>query len=149
MRVAGRTQAWRTPERVLLLSIAVTALSGAARLGRQPLSWNETVTLRAAGRSWPDLVGLLMHTDAPLGVYYALTHGWIALLHSVDVPVLEASLRLPSLMATAVVVVLLFQLVSDLYDAPTSVASTSACTRTTGAASIDAGGPATNFGRFG
>jgi mannosyltransferase len=75
---------------------AVLCLTG---LGRQPLSWDESVSLNAASRSDRPLWTLLRHTDAPLGAYYAGLHVWIRLGALVGIPADETWLRLPSALA--------------------------------------------------
>src|SRR3954452_24193465 len=59
---------------------AVATLTGLTGLGYQPLAWNEAVTASAAQHDPARLVALLSRTDAPLGLYYALMHGWVSLL---------------------------------------------------------------------
>jgi hypothetical protein len=77
---------------------------------RQPYSFNEAVTLSAAQRPFVGLWALLAHTDAPLGVYYALMHLWVWTLRAFDVPMPELALRAPSVIATIVSTYLVFRL---------------------------------------
>jgi mannosyltransferase len=92
------------------VAIGVSALVSATvvlpTLGRQPLSWNEAVSLSAAQRSLPNLVGMLRHTDAPLGLYYLLLRGWVSLLALVGVVPTAFWLRLPSALAVIMAVAL-------------------------------------------
>lgn len=80
---------------------AATCFTG---LGRQPLSWDESVSANAAGRGVPALLRLLHHTDAPLGPYYLLLHWWVRLLSAVGIRPTEAWLRAPSAAAAVVTV---------------------------------------------
>ncbi len=91
--------------------VLLAAAATLPRLGSQPLSWNEAVTLSAAQRSPADLWALLHRTDAPLGLYYFIIHGWLDGLQLVGIRANAYWLRLPSALAdlgtVAVVVVLL------------------------------------------
>ncbi len=83
----------RTAITIATMIGALFALTG---LGRQPLSWDETVSATAALRSVPALMRLLQHTDAPLGAYYLMLHGWVTVLAAVHVTPTAAWLRVPS-----------------------------------------------------
>lgn len=65
--------------------MSVAAAASLPMLGRQPLSWDEAVTLSAARRSLPNLVALLRQRDAPLGTYYALIHVWLNVLRAIGI----------------------------------------------------------------
>jgi aryl-alcohol dehydrogenase-like predicted oxidoreductase/4-amino-4-deoxy-L-arabinose transferase-like glycosyltransferase len=97
---------------------AVTCLTG---LGHQPLSWDEAVTASAAQHDRSQLVALLSHTDAPLGFYYVLTHGWVRLLSAVGVFPSEGWLRLPSALAAIMTVALVARLATDWYGPQTGL----------------------------
>lgn len=85
-----------TVPRAAGVAMAVACLTVLPRLGNQPLSWDEAVTLSASERSLSHLDALLHHTDAPLGTYYALMHGWLATLRVVGIDPTGTWLRLPS-----------------------------------------------------
>jgi mannosyltransferase len=93
----------RTPV-VVAACVAVALATCLPGLGRQPLSWDEAVTANAASRPLPDLWALVRHTDAPLGLYYLLMHGWTGLLAGVDVRTTETWLRVPSALAAVAAV---------------------------------------------
>ena len=78
---------------------ALSALATLPTLARQPLSWNEAVTLGAAQRSPSELWALLKHTDAPLGLYYLIIHGWLVALGWLGIGATAFWLRLPSALA--------------------------------------------------
>jgi mannosyltransferase len=96
-------------------AMAIAAIAVLPTLGRQPLSWNEAVTLTSARRSLPHLAGMLSYTDLPLGPYYLLMHAWVRLLAAADLPVTEWWLRLPSALAAVGAVGLLVVVVSYWY----------------------------------
>jgi mannosyltransferase len=79
--------------------IGLAAAATLPTLGRQPLSWNEAVTLSAAQRSPADLWALLHQTDAPLGLYYFIIHGWLVGLGWIGIGASSFWLRLPSALA--------------------------------------------------
>jgi mannosyltransferase len=97
------------------VSGAVAVLTCLLGLGSQPLSWDEAVTANAAHRSFPQLWTLLRHTDAPLGAYYVLMHGWIRLVAAVGFAPSEVWLRLPSAVASIITVGLVAAIVSSTY----------------------------------
>ena len=99
----------------------VATVTCLARLGAQPLSWDEAVTANAAARPYPALWHLLRHTDAPLGAYYAIMHAWM-LVRPASVPV-EPWLRLPSALAAAAAVVLTAVLAARLWGPMTALIS--------------------------
>ena len=92
------TRSWRdlSLRAAVVISAAVASMTYLTGLGRQPLSWDEAVSAISSTRTAPELVRLLRHTDAPLGAYYFLLHGWVHLLAAVHVAPTEAWLRLPS-----------------------------------------------------
>jgi mannosyltransferase len=92
----------------------LTCLMG---LGRQPLSWDEAVTASAAQHDPGQLLALLSRTDAPLGLYYALMHGWVSLLSAVGVAPSGGWLRLPGALAAIATVALVATLATDWYGA--------------------------------
>ena len=89
----------RTSVHAVLIATGVAVVTCFTRLGSQPLSWDEAVTVNAGHRSWTALWTLLGHTDAPLGAYYAVMHVWIAGLAVLGVRADEFWLRLPSAVA--------------------------------------------------
>ena len=91
--------------------MAVAAVATLPTIDRQPLSWDESVTRSAADRSPHQLFGLLAHTDAPLGLYYLLMHGWTGLGRALDVGSSAGWLRLPSALAAIAAVGVLVLLV--------------------------------------
>src|SRR5882724_10455657 len=93
-----------------LAAALVAAVSCGTLLGRQPLSWDEAVTLSAARHPAGRLFALLAHTDAPLGLYYVCMHGWVRLAGVIGVAPTEAWLRLPSAVAAVGCVVLVVRL---------------------------------------
>jgi mannosyltransferase len=96
--------------------VAAMSLAGAVTLptlGRQPLSWDEAVTLSDAQRSLPHLATTLSATDLPLGFYYVLMHGWLRLLSYADLRVTESWLRLPSAAAAVAAVGLMTLLLNQ------------------------------------
>lgn len=94
--------------RAPLVSLAGPPLLAAAvvlpTLGRQPLSWDEAVTRGAASRSVPVLGQLLHRTDAPLGLYYLLMHGWLDVVRALGAAPTEGWLRFPSAVGAVLVV---------------------------------------------
>ncbi|MDT5043881.1 MAG: mannosyltransferase [Actinoplanes sp.] len=94
------------------MAAAVSCLTG---LGHQPLSWDEAVTLSAARHTPGRLLALLTHTDAPLGFYYALMHGWVRLGDAAGITATVAWLRLPSAVAAIAAVALTAVLAADWY----------------------------------
>lgn len=102
--------------RVAGAAMALCAVAVLPTIGRQPLSWNEAVTLGAAQRSPTELWAMLRHTDAPLGFYYLITHYWTSSLHAIGIETTAAWLRLPSALAAIGAVGLLVQLVSRWFD---------------------------------
>jgi mannosyltransferase len=93
-RPSVRWWAWLPPAVVVLLAELhwLTARS---------LWQDELATLSAARRPIPELVSLLKHTDAVLGPYYLLLHGWTSVVGTSP-----AMLRLPSALAMAAAVAL-------------------------------------------
>jgi mannosyltransferase len=90
----------RRPDRLLdPLAVAVlAAVIGAAGASHPSLWFDESATISAAaGRSIPELWGLLGHIDAVHGLYYLLMHGWFAI-----VPPTEFSSRVPSCVAVGI-----------------------------------------------
>jgi mannosyltransferase len=84
---------------------ALTLAFGLVGLGhRQPWE-DEYASWWAATLSWPDLGGLLHHTDLVLAPYYVLLHLWIDLFGDS-----ASALRLPSVLAMAGTAGLLVQL---------------------------------------
>lgn len=99
----ARRAGFGTKRAVALAVLAATIVAGIG-LGRQPLSWDEAVSVSAARHRLPDLAALLRHTDAPLGAYYLGLHGWLAFGRLLRLPPTEAWVRLPSLVAAVVAV---------------------------------------------
>jgi mannosyltransferase len=89
----------RTTVHAVLFATGVAVVTCLTRLGSQPLSWDEAVTVNAGRRSWTALWTLLGHTDAPLGAYYAVMHVWIDGVGLVGIRADEFWLRLPSAVA--------------------------------------------------
>ena len=90
----------RRPGRLLdPLAVALTAaLIGTIGAARPSLWFDESATISAsAGRSLPELWGLLSHIDAVHGLYYVLMHGWFCLF-----PPTEFWSRVPTCLATGV-----------------------------------------------
>lgn len=58
------------------LVVALAALTSLWRLGGPPLWYDEIATAHAASLPWAGLLALLHRTDANLGPYYLLMHGW-------------------------------------------------------------------------
>ena len=104
-----------TVSRASCAAMVLMAMSSLPALGRQPLSWDEAVTLTSARRSLANLAGMLSHTDVPLGSYYFLMHLWVRLLTASDVSVTAVWLRLPSALAAIGSVGLLVVLVARWY----------------------------------
>ena len=99
---AGSGWRWTsaTTTRGAIAAMALTAGLTLPTLGRQALSWDEAVSASSAQRSLPHLAQMLTHTDAPLGFYYFLLHGWTGVGQAFDVSADNAWwLRLPSAMA--------------------------------------------------
>lgn len=93
---------WRTPRTwlpVLLPALLALALT-AYRYDGKPFWRDEVYTLSTAGRSVPDMMGLLSERDAGLVGYYLLMHPWLAVSHAQD------WIRLPGAVATVVLVAL-------------------------------------------
>ena len=87
--------------------VFATVSAAAALARRQPLSWDEAVTVAVSTRPVPAVVATLHHSDAVLGLYYLLVHGWGSLLVAVGVHPTESWWRVPSTaaaVATCVVV---------------------------------------------
>ena len=101
--------------------MALAALTTVTRIGKQPLSWDEAVTLEAARRSPTNLVAMLAHTDAPLGAYYALVHVWIRLLGATGIRVTAGWLRAPSALAAIALVGLFVVLAAGWFDRRTAL----------------------------
>jgi mannosyltransferase len=81
--------AWLLPT---LLMLAI----GLIRVGWPALWEDELATWGMASIPWSRMWQVLHHTDATLGFYYALMHGWVSLVGASDV-----MLRLPSVLAMA------------------------------------------------
>ena len=96
--------------------MTVAALSTLPRLGNQPLSWDEAVTLEAARRSPAHLLAMLTHTDAPLGAYYAFMHGWVRVIGAMGFRVTAGWLRVPSALAAIGLVGLLVVCAARWFD---------------------------------
>lgn len=97
--------------------MATVAVLTLPTLGRQPLSWDEAVSASSAQRSVGDLAGLLRHTDAPLGFYYLLLHGWTTLGQAVGISADNAWwLRLPSALAAIAAAGVLVLLAAHWFD---------------------------------
>ena len=108
---ATHVRATRTDRRLILVAMAVAAVATLPTIDRQPLSWDESVTRSAAERSLHQLFGLLAHTDAPLGLYYLMMHGWVGLGRAVGIASSAGWLRLPSALAAIAAVGVLVLLV--------------------------------------
>jgi mannosyltransferase len=117
MSVSPLAAAWAGLNRRTAVAAAtfVAALTCLTTLWHQPLSWDEAVTVTAAEHQPTRLLALLGRTDAPLGFYYVLMHGWIRLLDGAGILPTEAWLRLPSALAAVVTVALVAWLTSDWY----------------------------------
>ena len=98
------------------IAVVVGVVCTVPTLGRQPLSWDEATTLRAARLPFGQLGILLRHTDAPLGFYYALMHAWLSTAGLVGIPPNAAVLRLPSALAVLGSIVLLVRLADEWFD---------------------------------
>ncbi len=85
------------PEIAVALGAALTATS--ALLRRQPLSWDEAVTVAVAERPVAAIAGTLHHSDAVLGTYYLLMHGWGHALTAAGIRPTDTWWRLPSALA--------------------------------------------------
>jgi mannosyltransferase len=96
--------------------VALAAAATLPRLGQQPLSWNEAVTLSAAQRRPTDLWALLHQTDAPLGLYYFIIHGWLVGLSWIGIGATSFWLRLPSALADIGCVALVVLLLTRCFD---------------------------------
>ncbi len=108
---------WRSLSRrtAVLVTTTLAAVTALAGLGYQPLSWDEAVTLSAARHPPGRLLALLTHTDAPLGGYYLLMHGWVWLAGAIGIVPAEGWLRLPSGLAAVATVALVTKLAADWY----------------------------------
>jgi mannosyltransferase len=120
--------AWRrgsTRPTTGLAAIAAMGLAAALTLptlGRQPLSWDEAVSASSARRSLPHLAHMLSHTDAPLGFYYLLLHGWTSVGQAIGVSAANAGwLRLPSAIAAIVAVGILVIVTSRFFGPRTAI----------------------------
>jgi mannosyltransferase len=115
--------AWAAAQRAAPIGwcAALAAAATLPTLGRQPLSWNEAVTLNAARRSPGQLWTLLQHTDAPLGLYYTLMHAWLTVLGWLGVGATSYVLRLPSALADIACVVIVVVVVSRAFDRATAI----------------------------
>jgi mannosyltransferase len=103
------------------VAMGVAAATTLPTLGRQPLSWDEAVTLSAAQRRLPELLALLRHTDAPLGTYYAFIHAWLAMLRLVGIDPTGTWLRLPSALAATGAVGLLVVIAARWFSVRTAL----------------------------
>ncbi len=104
-----------------LAAMAVAAVATLVSIDRQPLSWDEAVTLGAAERSPHQLVAMLGHTDAPLGLYYFLMQGWLWLGDLAGIGTAAGWLRLPSAAAAIAAVGLLVAIVATWFDRRTAL----------------------------
>ncbi|MHA3700909.1 hypothetical protein ACXR2U_01890 [Jatrophihabitans sp. YIM 134969] len=81
----------------------IAALSACAAMARrQPLSWDESVTVAVSTRPVHAIIATTHHTDAVLGLYYVFVHGWAWFLVSIGVRPTETWWRLPSAVAAVV-----------------------------------------------
>jgi mannosyltransferase len=80
-------------------AMLLSAILNLVTLARQPLSWDESVSLNAAQRSPHALWTLLRHTDGPLGAYYYGLHLWLRLGATLGIRPSEGWVRLPSALA--------------------------------------------------
>ncbi|MEV0841910.1 glycosyltransferase family 39 protein [Actinocatenispora sera] len=94
------------------LSLTVSCLS----IGRPALSTDELATWSAVSRTLPQLVHLLTHVDAVLGLYYLALHAWCQLFGYSEV-----ALRTPSALAVAATVGTTTMLGARLADTRTGV----------------------------
>ncbi|WP_052867133.1 glycosyltransferase family 39 protein [Streptomyces niger] len=87
----------------VLVPCAVTLVLGLWGLDRSTLWRDEAVTAQVAGRTLPQLWDLLGTSDAVHGLYYALMHGYGALVHGLfGLPLRDGPvLRLPSVLGAA------------------------------------------------
>lgn len=83
----------------IVVLVVGTLAAAAAMARRQPLSWDEAVTVAVSTRPVHSIAATLHHTDAVLGFYYLLVHGWGLLLVSAGVRPTESWWRLPSAVA--------------------------------------------------
>jgi mannosyltransferase len=120
-RPRWRPLADRSTAVVAAPAVAVAAAITLPTLGRQPLSWDEAVTFGAAERSPHQLLLMLGHTDAPLGLYYLLMQGWVWLLGELGFAPTAGWLRLPSAAAAIGAVGLLVVLVRRWFDPATAL----------------------------
>jgi mannosyltransferase len=67
----------------VLACCALGALIALRHLGTKPLWLDEAASVSAAGRSIPDMLRLLRHTDANSGLYYVMLHVWMRFGHGV------------------------------------------------------------------
>jgi mannosyltransferase len=108
---------------VAAVAMAVAAATTLVGIGRQPLSWDEAVTLEAAQRRPAELIDMLHHTDAPLGLYYAGMHVWVGLGDRTGIGSSAGWLRLPSALAAIAAVGILVTLVAGWFDRRTALLS--------------------------
>lgn len=114
-----RISVWRAAAVAMGVCAATTLIS----IGRQPLSWDEAVTLGAAERRPAELFAMLRHTDAPLGLYYVGMQVWVRLGDLVGIGRSAAWLRLPSALAAIAAVGILVVLVDGWFDRRTALLS--------------------------
>jgi mannosyltransferase len=115
---------WTEPTPAQAAMAAMTLIAGLTlpTLGRQALSWDEAVSASSAQRSFPHLAEMLAHTDAPLGFYYLLLHGWVSFGQVLGISGDNAWwLRLPSAAAAIAAVGVLVVLVSRFFDPRTAL----------------------------
>ena len=108
---------------VAAVAMSVCAATTLIGIGRQPLSWDEAVTLEAAQRRPAQLIAMLHHTDAPLGLYYAGMHVWVRLGDQGGIGRSAGWLRLPSALAAIAAVGILVTLVAGWFDRRTALLS--------------------------
>ena len=115
---------WIEPTSTQAAIAAMTLAAGLTlpTLGRQALSWDEAVSASSAQRSLPHLGQMLTHTDAPLGFYYLLLHGWVSFGQALGVSGDNAWwLRLPSAAAAIAAAGLLVRLVARFFGPGTAL----------------------------
>jgi mannosyltransferase len=105
------------------VAMAVCALATLPSINRQPLSWDEAVTLDAAERRLSQLVAMVQHTDAPLGFYYACMHVWIRLGDLAGIGGSAGWMRLPSALAAIAAVGILVTLVAGWFGRRVAIVS--------------------------
>lgn len=101
---AGGPTGWtrglaRVPGPLPVVGVLSGGVACLALLRRQPLSWDEAVSVAVATRPVHAIATTLHHSDAVLGVYYLMLHAWASLASAVGLRPTEWWWRLPSAVA--------------------------------------------------